>query len=334
MMNKSRSSGRADEVDLSVVIPVYRSAGTIASLVEQLLSEPGVEIGEVVLVNDGSPDDSGAVCRELAERFSSRVCLVDLARNFGEHNAVMAGLNHCRGRFAVIMDDDAQNPPSEIRSLVSGLHSGRYDVVYGKYREKQHNWFRNLGSWFNGVVASVVLRKPREVYLSSFKAISRFVINEITRYQLPYPYIDGLIFRVTDRIGSVDVQHAARTEGRSNYTLRKLIRLWLNMLTNFTILPLRFAVYLGGFTVLFGLTLTTLVLYWTFTGVLLPEGWPSVMCSLVIFSGVQLITLGVIGEYVGRLFLSYNGTPQFVVREVVSKGGGESTPFPGDCSPS
>lgn len=302
---------------ISIVIAVYKSAGTIGSLVEKILEEPGLNVGEIILVNDASPDNTGAVCRDIVASFRGRVRLVDLARNFGEHNAVMAGLTHCRGDIAVIMDDDFQNPPSEIKLLVDKLLAGQYDVVYGVYLRKHHNWFRNLGSWFNGIVATATLGKPRGIYLSSFKAINRFAINEITHYDLPYPYIDGLLFRVTNRIGSVTVQHAQRIAGKSNYTLWKLIHLWLNMLTNFSILPLRFATILGCLTLLFGLGLSSCVFYWAFTGVELPSGWPSVICTLVIFSGVQLITIGVIGEYVGRLFLGCNGTPQFVVREVI-----------------
>jgi len=229
----------------------------------------------------------------------------------------MAGLKYCRGDIAVIMDDDFQNPPSEIRHLVDKIKTGNFDVVYGVYLQKKHSWFRNFGSWFNGVIATVALGKPKGIYLSSFKAINRFSINEILRYVLPYPYIDGLLFRITNRIGSVIVQHAPRTEGKSNYTLRKLINLWLSMLTNFTILPLRFATILGLLTLLFGFILCGFVFYWVFTKQQLPSGWPSLICSLVIFSGVQLISIGLIGEYVGRLFLGYNGTPQYVVHEVI-----------------
>ena len=302
---------------ISIVIPVFKSASTIGPLVEEIFKETGLEIEEIILVNDGSPDNTGPVCRDMVRAHAGRVLLLDLARNFGEHNAVMAGLNQCVGDIAVIMDDDFQNRPSEIRLLIEKMQEGKYDVVYGEYRHKYHGWFRNLGSWFNGIVFSMISEKQMKSYLSSFKAINRFIIDEITGYNGPFPYIDGHVFRATNRIGSVEVRHAPRETGTSNYSLRKLMGLWLNMLTNFSIYPLRFATLLGGTTILFGIGLTALVIYWNFTDPEVPSGWPTVICSLVIFSGVQLISLGIIGEYVGRLFLGNNATPQYVVREIV-----------------
>jgi len=303
--------------NISIIIPVYKSAGSISSLVKKLLNEVDLNILEVLLVNDASPDNTDEICRDLVSNYHGKVRLVELARNFGEHNAVMAGLNHCRGNMAVIMDDDFQNPPSEIILLVNELISQGYDVVYGQYIEKQHHWLRNMGSRFNDFVARFALGKPRDLYLSSFKVLNRFTINEITKYKLPYPYIDGLIFRVTNRIGSVKVQHMSRKEGKSNYTLSKLIRLWLNMVTNFTIIPLHIATILGILTLCFGIGFTSFMFYWIIIGETLPSGWPSLVSIVIIFSGVQLISVGVMGEYIGRLFLGSNGTPQFVVREII-----------------
>ncbi len=171
-----------------------------------------------------------------------------LARNFGEHSAVLAGLSHSHGRAVAVLDDDGQNPPEEVVRLHQALIDGNFDVVYGRYREKKHHWFRNLGSWFNDRLATLMLKKPRDIYLSSFKVLNRFTVDEVTRYRGCHPYIDGLIFRTTRNIGQIDVEHQDRIAGTSNYTLRRLVRLWMNMFLGFSISPLRLAIVLGLFT--------------------------------------------------------------------------------------
>lgn len=302
---------------LSIVIPVYRGAATIGPLVERLEAELlGHEQLEIVLVNDGSPDDSAAVCRKLAAN-RPHLRFVDLARNFGEHNAVMAGLNHSTGDAVVILDDDFQNPPTEVRKLVAKLDEG-FDVVWSRYTEKKHGWFRNLGSRFNDRVATLMLGKPKDLYLSSFKAMSRLVKDEVVRYTGPYPYIDGLILRVTRNHATVVCQHDARQEGKSGYTLRKLVSLWLNMFTTFSVLPLRIASVAG-----FGVAMVGVLfaLYCVVEHIRHPDiqkGWASIIVTILILSGIQLMVLGMIGEYLGRLFLQVGGRPQFVVRSTVN----------------
>jgi len=312
-------------LNFSIIIPVYNGADTIAALVENLFRELQDSEIEIILVNDGSADNSVAVCREIQQHRPEQVTFVNLSKNFGEHNAVMTGLRYARGNAAVIMDDDFQNPPSEVNRLVAKLEKG-FDVVYGQYERKHHSLFRNLGSWFNGMMATVLLKKPKGLYLCSFKAINRFLIDEIIRYTHPYPYIDGLIFRVTRRVGMVTVQHSPRAVGKSNYSLARLVRLWLNMFTNFSILPLRIATILGCITVVFGMVIAALAVYWAFTDPLAPAGWPTLVCAMVIFSGTQLLVLGVIGEYLGRLFLGQNGTPQSIVREVTGANSASKPP--------
>jgi undecaprenyl-phosphate 4-deoxy-4-formamido-L-arabinose transferase len=302
---------------VSIVIPVYRGARTIGPLVERLEQHlGGVHDLEIVLVNDGSPDDSGAVCRQLAAA-RPRVRFVNLSRNFGEHNAVMAGLNHCAGDVAVIMDDDFQNPPSEVSKLVAAVEAG-HDVAFACYERKQHSWFRNFGSRFNDRVASVMLGKPRDLYLASFKAINRWLIEEVIRYEGPYPYLDGLILRATRDYVTVAVQHDARQEGRSGYTVRKLVALWLNMFTNFSILPLRIAAIAGIVVGCLGVASAIVFLVEKLRDPSLPAGWASLIVSLMLLSGIQLFALGMIGEYLGRLFLKDVGRPQFVVRDAVN----------------
>jgi undecaprenyl-phosphate 4-deoxy-4-formamido-L-arabinose transferase len=301
----------------SIVIPVYNGAASVGHLADILFEEfskVDYEL-ELVLVNDCSPDNSHEVCIELKKKYGSKIKYRKLARNFGEHNAVMAGLNACTGDYVVIMDDDFQNPPQEVVNLVKYASINKFDVVFTWYEKKEHNWFRNIGSWFNGVVANFMLEKPRDLYLSSFKAISRFTVEEIIKYKGPYPYIDGLILRSTRNIGKLKVKHMPRREGESNYTLRKLIRLWLNMFVNFSVMPLRIGTIPGLVCCVLGAIMAVVVIVEKICNPDLAVGWASLMVTVLLFSGVQLCILGMMGEYLGRLFLSCNQTPQFVVRD-------------------
>src|SRR5260370_30794921 len=224
---------------LSIVIPVYRGASSIGELVGALeeLQIPGGH--EIVLVNDGSPDDSLAVCRALLERARMPMILVDLSRNYGEHNAVMAGLRHTSGAHVITMDDDLQNPPEEVERLLAFAQQSGHEVIYTCYDEKQHAFWRNLGSRFTNWVAGFVLDKPKGFYLSSFRCMSAFVVREITRYDGPFPYVDGLILQVTQAIDRLTVRRLPRAVGPSNYTLRHLLRLWPSMFFNFSVMPVR-----------------------------------------------------------------------------------------------
>jgi glycosyltransferase involved in cell wall biosynthesis len=302
---------------LSLVIPVYRGADTVPRLVESLERELAASFRlEFVLVNDGSPDHSGQVCRQLAA-VRPHLRFVDLARNFGEHNAVMAGLNHCSGDAAVILDDDFQNPPSEVVKLVAALQAG-HDVVWSRYERKQHHWLRNLGSRFNDRMATWMLGKPADLYLSSFKALSRFTIDEVIRYRGPYPYLDGLILRVTRNYTTVLCEHNARETGKSGYTLRKLVALWLNMFTTFSVLPLRIASLLGVCVACLGGVLAVVFVWERIWYPDTERGWASLMVMALFLGGIQLMVLGMIGEYLGRLYLQDSGRPQFVVRDRVN----------------
>lgn len=309
------------ECRLSIVIPVYKGAATIGRLVDTVIEtlSPQVQLHEIILVNDGSPDNSHEVILEIIERHPKMITYVHLLRNFGEHNAVMCGLNHMTGDVVVIIDDDFQNPPSEILPLVVKLLDG-YDVVYSYYEKKKHNVFRNLGSRFNDKVATFLLQKPANLYLSSFKAMSAPLVNVIVQYDGPYPYIDGLILRSTKRIGTQLVEHAEREDGKSSYTLGKLISLWMNMFTGFSIVPLRVATYLGFFFAGLSILLTFYFILVRIRGPIffdheLPDGWATIVVLITFFTGMQLTIFGILGEYLGRLFLTVNKTPQFLIRE-------------------
>lgn len=307
---------------LTVVIPVYNAEATIGRLADTLLAQPPLPETDVVLVNDGSRDGSHRECLACCHRHPGRVTYLRLAKNFGEHSAVMAGLCQSTGDYVVVMDDDFQNPPAEAARLVEAAVAGGYDVVYGAFREKCHDAFRNWGSAFNDKVATWLLGKPPHIYLSSFKCLSRFVVGRITDYAGPSPYVDGLILRVTDNIAQVPVTHCQRQTGRSGYTLWKLVRLWLTMFVNFSVAPLRLSAVLGLGVSAFGLLMAAWSLLEKLFGVDVPTGWTTLYVTVVIFAGIQLVMLGLLGEYVGRGLLEANRAPQFVVREV--HGGGRT----------
>ncbi|HXP76173.1 MAG TPA: glycosyltransferase family 2 protein [Stellaceae bacterium] len=311
---------------LSIVVPVYNGAKSIAELVHAL-ETLDIEGGhEIVLVNDGSPDDSLAVCRQLvSEAAAVPITLVNLARNFGEHNAIMTGLRHTRGAYVITMDDDLQNPPSEVTRLLEHARASGKDVVYTRYAVKQHAYWRNVGSRFANWVADVLMEKPKGLYLSSFRCMSAFLVEQVTRYEGPFPYVDGLIMQATQAIDTIEVEHLPRAAGRSNYTLKRLVRLWLNIFVNFSVMPLHLSTIAGFALSLIGLIgVISVVLEALFFEP--PQGWASLMAATLLLSGVQLLILGILGEYMGRLFLTANRKPQTVVREVVRS---ETTARPG-----
>ncbi len=302
---------------LSFVIPLYRSAETIGAVVreiEALTVEGGQEI---ILVNDGSGDMTGEVCRALVKDAKVPITLVEHARNYGEHNAVLTGWRHAHGAHIVNLDDDGQNPPAEAVRLWQHAKTSGLDVVFGHYAEKQHSRWRNFGSWFTNRMTDWALDKPAGFYLSSFRCVTAFVAQEVAAHTGPYPYIDGLILQVTQRIGSIEVRHEARQAGASGYTLRRLVRLWLSAWVNFSVLPLRVATGLGLLMALAGLVAFVGVLWLRLADRGPAFGWGSLMAALLVFSGTQLVLLGLIGEYIGRMFLTVNQRPQAIVRDVI-----------------
>ena len=298
---------------LSIVVPLYNSAETLPRLLAELSALEIAGGHEIILVNDGSRDATEAVAHRTLPTVTVPVTFLSLSRNFGEHNAVLAGLRASTGDFVITMDDDLQNPPSEVQKLLLVAQREKRDIVYSVYESKQHPGWRNLGSWFTNFIANWAIDKPKGLYLSSFRCLSRFLVDEVAKSSNPRPYIDGLIFQVTQNVGIVSVRHEARAGGTSGYTLRGLLRLWTSMLVNASVMPLRIATLMG--------IALSLVGFFSFIAVLInhffhrePLGWGSLMAALLIFSGAQLLLLGVVGEYVGRTYLRVSDKPQSVVR--------------------
>jgi glycosyltransferase involved in cell wall biosynthesis len=310
---------------LSFVIPVYNGADTIGPLV-QAIEQLAVDGGhEVILVNDGSADGTSAVCRDLVRTARIPITFVDHSRNFGEHNAVLTGWRHARGAHLVNLDDDGQNPPAEAVRLWQHAKATGLDVVFGQYEVKQHSSWRNAGSWFTNRMTDWAIDKPRGLYLSSFRCVSAFAARQVMGYAGPYPYLDGLLLQVTQRIGSIEVRHEQRQAGASGYTLKRLVRLWISAWLNFSVLPLRAATVTGLVTAVAGLGAFVVVIWLWLLNRGPQYGWGWIMATVLVFSGAQLVMLGIIGEYIGRMFLTVNQRPQAVVRDIVS-----SEPVQGD----
>jgi glycosyltransferase involved in cell wall biosynthesis len=293
---------------------VFNAERTINSLVNEVFQSVNGISTQVILVNDGSRDGSESICEKIA-RANTDVKFISLRKNFGEHNAVLCGLNYAEGEYSVIIDDDFQNPPGEICKLLEMAEAG-YDVVYSKYRRKKHSIYRNFASRIHNVVANALMSKPKDLYLSSFKIISRDLVKEIIKYRGPFPYIDGLILRTTNNIGSIEVEHRERKEGKSNYSFRKLFSLYMNMFLNFSLKPLRIFTISGAFLFVWGLSLSAYFIFSRLTSQEIP-GWTSTVIIILLLSGFQIVFLGLIGEYLGKQYMDQNSTPQWVVKREI-----------------
>ena len=303
---------------ISFCIPCYRSEKTLEGVINEIdesMKKMDSYDYEVILVNDGSPDDTwGKICEVAKKSARQNVLGINLAKNFGQHAAIMAALNASAGDYVVCLDDDGQTPADEVDKLIAALENGA-DVAYARYSHKQHNLFRNFGTAMNEWMASVMLGKPKDLYVSSYFAVKRFVVNEMVKYESSYPYVIGLVLRTTRNIVNVDVTHRKREVGQSGYTLGKLFALWINGFTAFSIKPLRIATFTGAIFAVLG------IIYGIYTVIkkfVLPDvqiGFSALMSAVVFMGGAIMLLLGMIGEYLGRLYISQNKNPQFVIRE-------------------
>jgi polyisoprenyl-phosphate glycosyltransferase len=301
---------------VSIVVPVYNSADCLPELARRVQQDVGAhfENYELILVNDCSPDNSWAAIVQLSGQYGF-IKGVNLRRNVGQDNAIMAGLHHAKGQAVVIMDDDLQHDPSDIYPLHQELQKGA-DVVYAHFEKKEQAGWKNFGSWLAGRLAVIVLGKPKHIYMSPFKAIRQEIVSEIIKYDGPYSYVDGLIFTITSNITQIAATHHTRFLGKSNYNLWKSILVWLKLATSFSVIPLRLATITGGVMSLISFLLAFFFVLQSLILQRLPEGWASLIVSVTFLGGIQLVGIGAVGEYIGRMFITQNKRPQFIVKQV------------------
>ena len=313
---------------LSFVIPCYGSETTIEIVVneirETLKQRPEYDY-EIILVNDCSPDRVWPRIRALALA-DSHITGIDLAKNFGQHAALMAGYRHCTGDLIISLDDDGQTPACELFTLVDKMKEG-WDVVYASYAHKMHSGFRNFGTWMNERMTESLIGKPKGLRVTSYFIMRRFIADEILRYENAYPYIEGLIFRATRNIANVPVTHHERMVGESGYTFSKLLALWFNGFTAFSVKPLRIATFCGSACACIGFLYGIYVVIRKLVDSSIEMGWSSIIASIFFLGGLILIMLGIIGEYIGRIYISINNAPQYTIRQVVTADSSSDKPM-------
>ena len=300
---------------ISFVIPCYYSENTIGreveAIIEQFKENDGYEC-EFVLVNDGSTDDTFSVIRSLCEKYPF-VKGINLIRGFGQHNAQMAGLHYTTGRYIMGMDDDLQTHPSQVFKLIHKIEEG-YDVVYGTYPKSKNGFFKQMSSRFNKLTSRVMLDMPKEIVATNFWIITDAVRDEVVKYSAFNPVLDAIFYQVTHNFGSVEVEHFKRDFGKSGYTFRKLVRLWLSY-WNYSVVPLRISFLFGALAALMSIVIMFILIYKKVTDPTLPMGWASTLCIMTLLFGAVLMVLGIVGEYLGTVILILNKTPQYIVRE-------------------
>lgn len=304
---------------ISFVIPCYRSEHTLAHVVNEIKEKMNTMDGyqyDIILVNDCSPDNTMEVIRELCAG-DEKIRGIGFSQNFGQHSALMAGLRCSDGDYVVCLDDDGQTPADEVDKLLAKLEEG-YDAVYAQYDHKQHSTFRNMGSKVNERMTRIMLGKPPALYLSSYFAVKRFVVEDMIRYENSYPYVIGLVLRATKHIANVPVNHRERESGTSGYNLKKLVALWFNGFTAFSVKPLRIATAVGAFSAFAGFLYGIYTIVKRLLNPAVPMGFSSTMSAIVFFGGMIMLMLGLIGEYIGRIYISLNNSPQYVIREKIN----------------
>lgn len=307
---------------ISFVIPCYRSEKTIEIVIDEIrqrMSEMRAKGREddydIVLVNDCSPDNVWSVIKRLSEE-NDDITGICLAKNFGQHAALMAGYAHATGDYVVSLDDDGQTPLDSLGELIYKLEEG-YDVVYAYYKEIKQNIFRVMGSYVAKYMGQICLNPPKDLKASSFFVARKFVIDEMLKYTNAYPYLFGLVLRTTRNISCVETQHRSRLVGTSGYSFRSLLSLWLNGFTAFSVKPLELSAFIGVLLSIVGFLYTIFIVIRRILHPEIQAGWSSIIAIQLITSGVVMIMLGLIGEYIGRIYISINNSPQYVIKEVI-----------------
>lgn len=299
-------------MDLSIVIPVYNSERIVPELVRRIAQAMSGDY-ELILVNDGSADRSWQRIEEACDAYPA-LRGINLRINTGQHNAIMAGLRAASGAVVVVMDDDLQHAPEDIGKLQAKIAEG-YDLCYAAFRRPQHALWKIAGSAFRDLTVHALLGVPRGIRISSFKAMTADIAREITRYEGPFPYVDGLALMMTRNVANVELAHHPRLDGSGHYTLRQSLSLWAKVAMNFSVVPLRVASWLGlGFAALGFVYAVSLVVQQLFFERIEVPGWASIVMAILIVGGVQLLALGAIGEYLGRAYLHMTAKPQYVIK--------------------
>ncbi len=301
--------------DISIVIPVYNSQDNLLELIKQISDQLANYKFEVILVNDQSLDESWSVIANLVKSHKE-VMGVNLRKNSGQDNAIFAGLHYVNGEYIVIMDDDLQHSPSDIDKLYREVIQG-YDACYANFSRKNQSLWKNYGSWLNGKMAEIVIEKPKNIYLSPFKIIKKDVVKEIVKTNYLYPYIDGIIFSITNNISQINVKHHCRYKGVSNYTIAKSIKVFMKLTTGFSVLPLRAASFFGLLISIFSTLLGLYFIVSYFSGYSKIDGWTSLVVILLFLGGVILLSIGMIGEYLGRMYLNTTKIKPYTIKDEV-----------------
>ena len=304
----------SDKEDLiSLIIPTYKGAKTLPKLVEELLLTFKDYKIEIIIINDCSPDSTHIDAKILLEKYPNKITYLKLSKNFGEHSATMAGLRHSEGDLAIIMDDDFQNPPEEALKLALYSLENDYDVVFTKYKTKNDSLIRNIMSKIANVSAQVILKKLKDIYFSSFKSIKKNVVEEIIKYEGPFPYIDGLILSITNNFGSCEVAHDKRKLGKSSYSIYKLAKHYSNLTINFSTIPIHLFSILGFIITIISFLLIIGIILEKLINPNIPLGYSTLLAFIIFFSGIQILFLGLIGEYVGKILKNVNKENQYNV---------------------
>ena len=303
----------------SIIVPCYKSSQSIRKVVEltaQELTRLGILEYEFVLVNDCSPDEGKTweAIKELTQDYKF-VKGINLARNAGQHNAQMAGFNHAEGDVIIGMDDDLQTHPSQLHILLEELEKG-YDIVYGYYPEKKHGFVRNIISKLNSWSVRVLIGKPKWMKTSSYWVMRKFVRDSIIQYKHSFTYMQGLFLRSTRNISCVPIEHYDREYGESGYTFKKLFTVWSSII-GFSIVPLRIVTIIGFICAIMGFLGAVGVVIAKLMSPHMVVGWASLITAICFFSGMIILVTGLVGEYIGRLYLSINAEPQYVIREKI-----------------
>lgn len=304
---------------ISIAIPCYKSKKTIGKVVDEIrevfANHPEHDY-QIVLVNDYPFDDTFDLITELC-RADNKITGLNLSKNYGQTCAKLAALPYVKGDVLVYMDDDGQHPAEGIIPLAEKVEEG-YDVVYAGFKSKKHSFFKRFTSFINAKISEFNGTRRKGVKVSSFYAISRFAVEAYKSYKSPFPSMMGYLNTVAGKITDIEMSHRPRMEGRSNYSLKKLLKLWLNGFTNFSVKPIRIIAAIGAFIAFAGFAFGLFVVIRKLVNPVIAAGYTSTMAVVLFLGGLILVALGLIGEYVSRIYMTISNLQQYRVRDVVN----------------